>query len=87
MHAFYYDGLSYREVHNLKIVKGNFKKYVVNPKMGVEISEKTHISIRWCTHPHVATHFWGWYLTIHHTLIMRFPCTSLGSYGLCLNWV
>ena len=38
MHAFYSDGLSYREVHNLKIGKGNFKSYFVNPKMGEEMN-------------------------------------------------
>ena len=54
MHAYYSDGLSYREVHNLKIVKGHFKRYFVNPKMGEEINEKKpHISIRWCMHPRI----------------------------------
>ena len=62
MHAFYSDGLSYREVHNLKIGKGNFKSYFINPKMGEDINErKPHISIRWCTHPRIEAHFWKWW--------------------------
>ena len=62
MCVFYSDELSYREVHNLKISKGNFKSYFVNPKMGEEINErKPHISIRWCTHPRISTHFWEWW--------------------------
>ena len=68
MRAFYSDGLSYREVYKLNIGKGNFKHYFVNPKIGEEISEKRpRISIRWCTHPRIAAHFWErWWMVFDH---------------------
>lgn len=59
MRAFYSDDLSYREVYKLNIGKGDFKHYFVNPKIGEIINEKkSHISIRWCTDPRIAAHFW-----------------------------
>lgn len=62
MRAFYSDGLSYREVYKLNIGKGNFKNYFVNPKTGEIINEKKPcISIRWCTHPRIAAHFWEYH--------------------------
>ena len=58
MCAFYSNSLSYRRVHNLNIGKGNFKSYILNPKIGEEINEKKPcIYIRWCTHPRIVAHF------------------------------
>ena len=47
MRAFYFDAQSYREVHKLKISKRDFKRYFINPKIGLQIQDnKPHISIR-----------------------------------------
>ena len=62
MHAYYFDGLSYIEVHKIKIVKCHFTRYFVNPKTGEQISnKKDRISIRWCMHPRISAHFWEWW--------------------------
>ena len=56
MCAYYSDGLSYREVYNLKIVKRHFTRYFVNPKTSEQISDKKpHFSIRWCTSAYINT--------------------------------
>lgn len=56
---FYVDGLSYKEINDLKITKQKIFEYFIDPKTNAPIlPSKQRISIRWCTHPEIAHHFW-----------------------------
>ncbi|XP_059075968.1 uncharacterized protein LOC131875495 isoform X2 [Cryptomeria japonica] len=68
LRAFYADGLTYKQVIDLKITKIDLKKYFVNPKTGEEIDpKKSWISIRWCRHSGIASHFWErWLMVFDH---------------------
>ena len=59
MRTFYADGLTYKEVNDLKISKADFARWFKNLKIGEEINpKKSRISIRWCKRPLISQHFW-----------------------------
>lgn len=56
---FYADGLSYKEINDLKITKQAMCQYFVNPQTNKPIPPtKKRISILWCRHQQIAAHFW-----------------------------